>query len=246
MPMKSIFKKDFQLLTTKTQELGWDDVLYSFYPRPMYLNKQIQPVLHFSEGFGSFVAHYIRSNYGNRDFVLRLAMNRRETPIDWWEDIEAGNVTPEEMEVTLDAKNNFEIHQGLSVPVLDGTFAIAGISVISKNSDRDHFLRLKNDFAQDLYDAANEYHLKTIAKKDGLLFFIQPLMDSLNEKKQAVIKHLITGKPLKVIDKTYDITPEYAKKVVAKLRKEFGNVTTNELIYLMGLINIQKYLSAPF
>lgn len=236
------FGETFTTLTGVINDLGFDGVLYSFYPKPMYMNQGIQPVLHYSANFAPFVAHYIKNDYGNRDFVLRLALQDWKKAIDWWEEIHAGHVTCEERAVTEDAKKNFGIQYGLSVPALRGTFAIAGISVISKNENLDHFQKLKKSNLAQLFDIASEYHATVINSKESLRFFIQPLLESLNATQKAVLKHVLTGRPMKSIPRTSGITPKYAENVLANIRQEFGKITTNELIYILGMVNIHEHL----
>jgi hypothetical protein len=62
MSTQNPFGEEFVKLTELVSKLGFDGVLYSFYPRPMYMNKKIQPVLHFSEKFNGFVEHYLLRN----------------------------------------------------------------------------------------------------------------------------------------------------------------------------------------
>jgi DNA-binding CsgD family transcriptional regulator len=236
------FGDNFELLTTSIQALGFDDVLYSFYPKPMYLNKDVQPVLHFSSGFESFVEHYIKHDFGNRDFVLRLALQGRTEPVDWWQEIESGSVSPEEQFVTETARNDFHIHHGLSIPVLFGTFAIAGISVTSRKPDRKYFDFLKEKCTKKLFELGDEYHRGIIKSRAELHFFILPLLESLSDTKKKVLKHLMSGQPMKAIEHHYGITPRYAEKVLRNIRKEFGNISTHELLYIMGMINMHEYL----
>jgi len=236
------FGDNFEKLEHQIYKMGFDGVLYSFYPKPMYINSDIQPVLHFSESFNPFVGHYLKNNYGNSDFILRLALMGRRKPIDWWEEINLGNVTEKEMLVTLDAKENFGIHHGLSIPVLFGTFAIAGISVICKNPSIDFYCELKERSMDDLRECANQYHSKVIKYKEELHFFIFPLLEKLNESKKKVLRHLMSGKPMKMIEHQHDITPRYAEKVLINLRQEFGDISTNELIYILGMVNMHEYL----
>ncbi len=129
----------FDILAGEVERLGWDGVLYTFFPKPMYMNSEIQPVFHYSKAFEPFVLHYLKNDYGNRDFILRLALEGREGPVDWWEEISKGSVSEKEKMVTTDAKINFGIHHGLSIPSLSGSFAVAGISVMSMDEDFDHF-----------------------------------------------------------------------------------------------------------
>ena len=208
----------------------------------MYINSNVQPVLHYSDSFAPYIAHYLKNDYGNRDFVLRLALQGHREPIDWWEEIEAGNVTKEEEEVTQDSKQNFNIQQGLSIPVLYGTFAIAGISVISMDKDINAFKELKRQSLNDLQILANEYHSHILKSKDDLLFFILPLLENLTETKKRVLKHLMSGQPMKTIPQTYDISQRFAEKTLVNIRKDFGNISTNELMYILGMVNMHEYL----
>lgn len=235
------FGERFANLTQVISDLGFDGVLYSFYPKPMYMNKEVQPVLHYSDGFAPFVSHYIASNYGNRDFVLRLALQDHKKAIDWWDEINAGRVSREERVVTEDARVNFGIQHGLSIPALRGTFAVAGISVMSRNS-LSHFQMLKKSHLAQLFSLSSEYHASVISSKASLRFFIQPLLESLNATQKNVLKHILNGKPMKSIPHIYGIKPRYAEKVLLNIRAEFGNITTNELIYILGMVNMHEYL----
>lgn len=236
------FGEAFTTLTDAVTDFGFDGVLYSFYPKPMYLSKDVQPVLHYSASFAPFVAHYIKNNYGNRDFVLRLALQDWRKPIDWWGEINAGRVSREERAVTEEARNSFGIQYGLSIPAQRGTFAIAGISVISKNSSANHFQKLKKTHLTQLFALSGDYHHGVFHSKESLRFFIAPLLDGLNDTQKMVLRHVLTFKPMKSIPHTWGITPRYAEKVLVNIRQEFGNITTNELLYILGMVNIHEYL----
>ena len=237
-----LFGETFTTLTEAITDLGFDGVLYSFYPKPMYMNKDVQPVLHYSDSFAPFVAHYIKNDYGNRDFVLRLSLQDRKKPIDWWEEISSGRVTRTERAVTEEARKDFGIQYGLSVPSLRGTFAIAGISVISKNSSATHFQKLKRTHLTQLFALSHEYHASVFQSKESMRFSIQPLLENLNDTQKAVLRHVLTFKPMKSIPHTWGITPRYAEKVFQGIRQEFGNISSNELIYTLGMINMHEYL----
>lgn len=236
------FGEAFTALTDAITDLGFDGVLYSFYPKPMYMSKDVQPVSHYSDSLAPFVAHYIENNYGNCDFVLRLALQDWRKPIDWWEEINAGHVTREERAVTEDARKNFGIQYGISIPALRGKFAVAGISVISKNSSGSHFQKLKKTHLAQLFSLSSDYHNTVFHSRESLRFFIKPLLDSLNDTQKIVLRHVLTFKPMKSIPHTWGITPRYAEKVMLNIRHEFGNITTNELLYILGFLNLDDYL----
>lgn len=232
----------FNNLTSAIEKLGFDGVLYSFFPKPLYLSESAQPLLHYSEKLAPFVSHYLQNNYGNRDFVLRLALEGYRDSIDWWQEIDAGNVSPDEKVVTQDAKNKFGIHHGLSIPILFGTYAISGISVISMDDDREAFKQKKRKTLAELQHSANQYHNHIIQSKTELLFFVAPLCDNLSDTKKKVIKHLLSGLPMKSIPQTFGISQRYAEKTLTTIRKEFGDISTNELLYILGLLNIHEKL----
>ncbi len=236
------FGEKFANLTEVIDDLGFDGVLYSFYPKPMYLNSEVQPVLHYSDSFAPFVQHYITNNYGNRDFVLRLALQNHKKAIDWWEEISLGTVSREERVVTEDARNLFGIHHGLSIPALHGTFAVAGISVMIYEDNISRFNHLKKSHLKKLFSIASDYHASIINSKEELRFFVRPLLEGLNDTQKKVLKYLLIGQPMKNLPHIYGITPRYGEKVLLNIRKEFGNISTNELIYILGMVNMHEYL----
>jgi hypothetical protein len=184
----------------------------------------------------------LKNDYGNQDFVLRLALSGREDPIDWWEEIKQGNIPPEEQVVTQDARQLFGIQYGFSVPVLDGTFAIAGISVITQNADHEHYQALKQANMKRLWNAARTYHTHIMGSIEALRFFIAPLLGNLTETKKKVLRHKLSGQPMKSIPHTMGVTQRYAENVLAELRREFGVRSTDELMYILGVINIHRFL----
>ncbi len=72
--------------------------------------------------------------------------------------------------------------------------------------------------------------------------FIQPLLERLNDTRRKVLKHLVSGHPMKTIPDTSGISQRYAEKVLIDVRKEFGNISTNELIYILGMVHIHEHL----
>jgi len=234
---KTTILPEFNKLVKQIKHLGFDGVLYSFYPMYMY-NKKIQPVLHNCENFTPFVNHYLENDYGNQDFVVRLAL-QGQREIDWWQEIDSGNTSDEEKKVTEYSKNNFNIHHGLTIVIPFYKFAVAAVSVVSMSDDTDIFQNMKNTHLSTLHECANEYHENIINSNKMLQLFISPILEKLNSKAKQVLKHLINGQPMKDIP---NISQKYAEKILFGLRDDFGGVTTNELIHMLGLINLQKHL----
>lgn len=238
----TLFGAAFDTLTKQIEQLGFDGVLYSFHPKPIYMNNKTQPVLQYSDSLAQFVAHYLKNNYGNNSFITRLALAGRRDPIDWWEEENAGNLSQSEGDVIRDAKQNFDIHNALAIPVLSSSFAIAGASVMSMSEDREHFEKLKYQSLEQLKEYASNYHTQIIMSREEMRFFIEPLLARLNDTKKKVLLHLVSGQPMKTISETHGISHRYAEKVILNMRKEFGDISTNELLYILGMVHIQEYL----
>lgn len=148
--------------------------------------------------------------------------------------------------MTEDAKNNFSIYEGITIPVLNGSYATAGISVIFMQPERRRFHYLKERHLDTLKKIASEYHIEVFKSKADLCFFLEPLFETLNDTKQKVIEHLLTGAPLREIKDRHQISQRYAEKVLLNLKREFGNITTNELIYILGMMNMRAMLENNF
>ncbi len=234
--------KSFDQLVHEVRALGFDDVLYSFIPKPLYSHPKLQPRLHFSEGLASFIDYYIDNHFGNRDFVLRLANEGVVEPIDWWYEIDSGNVSGLEKEVTLAAKNLFGIHHGLSISVPHGKFAICGISVTSNKCDRENFNNLKTSSIERLSELADSYHRLIISQTNEVGFFVSPIVKSLSRKKLMVLQHILSGNPIIDIENHYPISRRYAEKLLIQIKQEFGCKSTYELMYILGTIKLDMFL----
>jgi hypothetical protein len=229
-------------LSNKIQDFGFDGVLYSFFPKAQYLNNKNQPLFHYCENFEPFIRHYTKNNYGNNDFVMRLIYEKGLGVIDWWQEVDAGNISVEESKITIDAKNNFNIQNGLTLPVLNNSFTMSAISIISKNTNKELFASIKKKHIDDLKELAMDYHLYILSSKEKLKFFVEHLFSDLNQTKKIVVKHLISGKPMKSIEIEHSISQKYAEKTLANIRSEFGNISTNEFIYALGVCGAKQYL----
>ena len=238
----TLFGPAFDTLTKQIEQLGFDGVLYSFLPMPVYMNTKIQPVLQYSDSLAPFVANYLKNNYGNNSFITRLAIAGRRDPIDWWEEENAGNISQSEGDVIRDAKLNFGIHNALAIPIMVSSFAIAGVSVMSMSEDQGHFEKLKSQSLEQLKECASNHHTKIIMSREDMRFFIEPLLARLNDTKKKVLLHLVSGQPMKTISETHGISHRYAEKVILNMRKEFGDISTNELLYILGMVHIHEYI----
>lgn len=238
-----LFGQAFADLCQEVEALGFDGVVYTFYPKSFHKSIDMQPVLQYSTKFEPFVKHYIANDYGNRDFVIRIAFKGAKKSIDWWEEINNGNVRDDELQVTLDGRDNFGIQNGITVPVLKGPYAIAGISAITMNPDKANFRKLKSEKLDTLILCAREYHFRVMATNSGIFEFVESIIQHLDTPKKIVIKQLLKNQPMKTIE-SWDsgLTAKNAETILRNLKQELGSISTNQLMYLLGKMDAEKLL----
>lgn len=238
------FGEAFSNLCDTVEQLGFDGVIYSFYPKTLHKSPEIQPILQYSDRFAPFVRHYIEQDYGNRDFVIRLAFKGHKRCIDWWEEINNGNVRPDELEVTIDARDNFGIQNGMTIPILRGPYAIAGISVITFNPSQPYFEQLKSEKLDELINSASDYHFALMTGDDGIYAFVSNVIACLSEPQKLVLQHLLRNQPMKAITVwNPEISVKNAERILRTIKKELGDISTNQLMYLLGRMDAKKYLT---
>lgn len=238
------FGEAFSSLCKKVERLGFDAVIYTFYPKTLHKSRDIQPVLQYSDRFAPFVSHYIEQGYGNRDFVIRLAFKDHKRCIDWWEEINNGNIRPDELEVTVDGRDNFGIQNGVTIPILRGPHAIAGISVITFNPNQSYFEKLKSEKLDELINCASDYHFSLMTGDDSIYAFVSNVMKCLSEPQKLVIQHLLRNQPMKAITVCNpELSVKNAERILRAIKKELGDISTNQLMYLLGRMDAKKYLT---
>ncbi len=235
---KKHIDQKFQVLEEAVLNTGFDALLYTFIPKLALKSESIKPVFQYSKRYKSFVEHYIEHGYDKHDFLIRLVESGQMGIIDWWEVAETIELSSEEKHINAVARNDFGITRGISFPTLSNDAGIAGVCVIQLNRKVEP---INKEILHYLKACSKVYHDHMIVNQDDRYSFILPILESLTPRKKAVLKHLISGQPMKKIVEQ-DISERYAEKLLLELRKSFGNISKNELIYLLGLLNIPEYL----
>lgn len=216
-------------------------MLYTFIPKLTRLSVSLQPVFQHTDSYLPFLKNYQKNNFSRYDFVIRLVEEGKLDTIDWWEEAAKIELSKKEKYVNHIAKETYGITKGISFPTLSNDMGFAGVSIISfKDSYANKIINA--DAIRHLKKCSRQYHDHAMIHQDARHKFILPILQTLTPKKVLLIKYLISGKPMKYISDEVDISTRYAEKLLIKLRKQFGNITTNELIYLLGLLNISEYL----
>jgi len=250
MPNKPFIQRlyDSKTLEDKFSELedevtssGFDGVLYTFIPKLSRLTESLQPVFQFSESYAELIENYQEQNFDRNDFTIRLIEDGKLSIIDWWVEAQKLSLNKEEKHVIEITKNKFGVRKGITFPTLSNDLGIAGASVISFKPDY-ATKKIEPKILEHLKTCCRMYHDHTMIHQDARYEFILPILKTLTTKKKIVLKYLISGQPMKNINETADITTRYAEKLLLELRKDFGDISKNELIYFLGLLNITEYL----
>ena len=231
-------EEKFAILEKIILDLGFDALIYSFYPRLSLLSKSLQPVFQYSKSYASFAEVYKKNKLSQHDFVIRLIKEGMMDVIDWGETANKISLTEEEIKTNIMAHHQFGIEKGITFPTLSSDLGLAGVAIVSFKPE-DMGKVIDPEVLAYLQTCSNIYHDHMIIHQDDRYEFVLPLLKLLTPKKKIVIKHLISGKPMKNID---GVTVRYAEKLLLELRKDFGDITKNELLYLLGLLNISEYL----
>lgn len=231
-------EKKFQVLEAVVLNAGFDALLYTFIPKLALKAESIKPVFQYSEHYKPFIEHYFEHDYNKHDFLIRLVESGEMDFIDWWEVAESIELSSEEKHVNSVARHDFGISKGITFPTLSSDAGIAGVCAVQIDRKVEP---VNKELLRYLQACSRVYHDHMIINQDDRYNFILPILESLTPRKKAVLKHLISGKPMKKIVEQ-GISERYADKLLFELRKEFGNISKNEFIYMLGLLNISEYL----
>lgn len=234
-------EEKFSALEDEVALFGFDAVLYTFIPKLSRLTTSLQPVFQFSKSYADLIKNYQKQNFDRNDFTIRLLEEGKLSIIDWWIEAKKVSLNKEEKHVIKTTKEKFGVSKGITFPTLSNDMGIAGVSIISFKPEYAN-KEINSEDLGHLKACCRMYHDHTMIHQDARYKFVLPILKTLTTKKKLVLKHLISGQPMKNINETADITTRYAEKLLIKLRKDFGDISKNELIYFLGLLNITEYL----
>lgn len=235
------FNEAFEVYFQLVVESGFDGVLYSFVPHiPTTSIFSIPPIFQSSETYSQdYLAYYIQNQVDKIDPILKLIKEGETEIIDWWESAEKRNFTEKEKEVLRIAREEFGIINGITIPTLSEQRGIAGASIITSKIG-DEYRKLKSENITTLVLCTEMFHDFTLSRPLSSNSFTLPFFPSLTEKEILVLRFQLTGKPMKLIEDSTGIPTQYAEKLLANIRKKFGNISNNELIHQASAFNILK------
>ena len=233
------FDECFHELTVEAKRLGFDGVLYTYMPR-LFTDKNVdfQPIMRVSENYGmDYLQHYQEHNFVAYDHMVAAAQRGEDRIADWFYEAETIPLTGKSLEV-LETARKYGIRNGLSFPTFLSEQVFAGASFICRKDD-EFFKSVCRPNAQLIRVLAEIFHYKVIAEQHYQEVFIVPFLQKLSPTKRQVLKLLAAGKAPKQIADKLNKTIKYTQNLIGEIRKDFGNVPRDRLMYLAGVLDIE-------
>lgn len=238
------FEECFKLLKDTVQQLGFDGALYMSIPVGLLQHKEKTPLTIFqaSNAYAPiFLQHYAHENFAEHDYTIKATAAGEKGVMDWWGVVHKGILNEKELNVFAVAREEYKMRNGLSIPILSTAYEISGGSVVSYEND-DAYAKLIKDHSSTIETLMKLFHCRVHADIACNKVFIAPLLEDLSPKERMLLKFMISGRPLKVIDKHCELSPGYAKNLLATVCAKLGAKNVHELIYLLGVYRLIELL----
>jgi Autoinducer binding domain. len=234
----------FAGLEKAVQAMGFDNVSYTYVPSALGQSlHQLAPIFKISRGYNTkFIQHYSEARFGKDDFTIKRITGGDLTPMIWWREAKDKRLNKSEQEVIEVARQDYGIYQGVSLPTYTDGRSIAGVSITREERDVD-FDQLYKERGAYLRKMAMMFSDRVLCLTEARAVFMMPIIQSLSLTEKQVLCELAKGRNLKAVCLELKLDYKYvANSVIKSLRKKFGNVTRDTLMYEAGLLDIARLL----
>ena len=229
----------FQVYEKFVMRLGYDGATYTFVPQmqlaamtdlpKIFLSTTAYPI--------GFIEQYTKERLDQHDFTVRKIIEGDMAPMDWREHELEGAVSAKEIAVIKLAREKYGIINAVSIPIMYEEKGGAGASAISYKDD-EAFKQFKADTLDSLIAISRLFHERIVNQEDLAHTFIFPVLENLTPTQMAILSYKASGRPMKMLFEHTGISNSYAANVLGDLRKKMGGVSTDRLMYLLGLLNL--------
>ncbi|KAF7786833.1 hypothetical protein PRUB_a1505 [Pseudoalteromonas rubra] len=223
-----------QKFSEAIRQFGFESGFYCFVPNSvLHPDAENQPIIEMTDpARANFLHHYSAENLVANDFIFHAALSGHRDPLPWWHEAQSREVSAVERNVIEVPRYDYDIQNGLTIPVMQDQRGFACVTVFSDLSDSRFTLFLNEDL-NSLTLLANALHAKLFSDNQFMTTLFNRIV-SINPTEQQVFRHLISGKPMKQIEDHTGISYRYATKVLDKFRKKHGNISKDQLLYSLG------------
>lgn len=233
------FDSAFDVYDKQAQDLGFEGMTYAFAPK-LYLDADmpVMPILKISDSRSpAFIKHYIDADFEKDDFTIKAIIQGRKSKLDWWEEDKKGILNSPQRKIIITAKEDYKIHNGITIPTMNNSRGSAGSSVISSEKNGCYQKLVTGNF-QTLEACAQVFHEHVMSNSHMLLYFLSPILNQLTKTEKQILPYLASGEAMKSINLPATSSQKYAERLVTRIRKKFGNINRGQLIYYIGLLQI--------
>lgn len=234
----------FSLLESSMVKMGFDNVSYTYLPRVLATSDlSIAPVFKISKEYNrEFIDHYSKADFVKNDFTIKRILSGDLSPINWWQEDRAKQLTQKELEVIEVAREDYQMMNGISLPTYTDGCSLAGVSVISEEKEA-AFSKLYGEKVEIAHRMAHAFSNRVLNQSNFYALFYQPFVNQLSPTEKRVLIGLAKGLHLKTIAENIGRDYKYISNfVVNKLRKKFGNVNRDRLLFEAGANRFDQVL----
>lgn len=245
------FEEAFLAFEQQVYRLGFEGVLYTFIPRiVLETNLPKNLIYRVSDTYcPAYMSHYTEAEFGRNDPIVKTIAEGNLAPLDWWIEVEKGQMDEAGKKVIVTAREDYQVVNGLTLPLMSSARGIAGASFISSEKDR-LFEKLKSNSLDRLALSTRMFHAAVQSNALHAEPFVRPFIKDLTQKEKAVLRGLAEGKPMKRIASELNTDIKYLDKVIRHVREKFSGVAVdegtklnrNQLLYFVGLMNLLDWL----
>lgn len=240
------FDQRFIVYDKYLKNLGFDGATYSIMPliqsESVFLHS---PVFKNSASFpDNYLDQYTTQKLSRHDFTIKRISKNILNPMDWREHELKNLITRNEVKLIELAREDYGIKNAISIPTMNSEIGMSGASIISLEKDA-IFKKLKEENIDKLIFITHRFHESNLQGSQLPPNFVLPFIDHLTANEIGILCHLASGKHFQKIEYSIDIASyKVATNALQNLRKKkFNNITKERLMYLAGILRIQRYLS---
>ena len=230
----------FEMYEKCIQKLGFEAASYTFIPKIVSETAlNIPPVFVRSALFPeSFIEQYVADRFDKHDFTIRAIQNNVLHPMDWQSCFQSDSLTDAEKNVLFLAKQEHNIQNGISIPMLNDRLGMAGFSIVSSMQDVD-FAKVKQQNLDTLHLCTKAFHDIVFSRTYAYHEFIPAVLLNLSDKEKIVLEYISKGKTMKELgNSNAPVSKRYGEKLLLELRQKFGNISTHELIFYINQLKL--------
>lgn len=234
----------FSALETAVTSMGFDNLSYTYVPRVIAAKHlPVSPVFKISQEYNQqFIDHYAEAGFAKDDFAIKRILAGDLSPINWWEYRKSNVLTHEEITVIQVAREEYKINNGITLPTYTDGESLAGVSVVSSESDQIFSLLYQEKFDY-LHRMSFMFSDRVLSRSDFYQMFYHPFINLLSDTEKHVLIGLAKGEHLKVIADQVGRDYKYISNyVVSSLKKKFGAVTRDQLLFEIGANSLDRIL----